>query len=198
MTQAPDQDSPWLTRTSLPEPLETARFVLEPLHEKHAELDYAAFTSCRARLRKELQWGEWPADGFTLKENRADLARHYGEFERQVAFAYTVLNPERTRCLGCIYLERCTEIDGAQLAFWVIDDALDVEGTLVSDVLYWVHQSWSIERVLVPLREANVRGIALAQSLGLADWTGANDGPLARHRCFVSDPGPEQSSPVAT
>ena len=186
MTQAPRQDFPWLPAASLPDPLEMSRFLLEPLHERHAELDYAALMSCRVRLREELQWGEWPAEDFTLESNRTDLRRHDDEFVRQVAFAYTVLTPDGTRCLGCIYLERCGEIDGAQLAFWVVDDALDMEATLVTNVLCWIHQSWSIERVLLPLRETNARGMALAQRLGLRAWTGQSDGSLSDHRCFLS------------
>jgi hypothetical protein len=188
MTQAPKQETSWLPLASLPDPPETSRLLLEPLHEKHAELDYAALMSCRARLREELQWGEWPAEDFTLEANGADLRRHFDEFERQVAFAYTVLSPDRARCLGCVYLERCTEVDGAQLAFWVIDDALDVEAALVADVLNWVHQSWAIERVVLPFREANARGIALARRLRLGSWTSGNDGALSDHRSFLSQP----------
>lgn len=57
---------------ALPEPLKTTRFVLEPLDERHAELDFKAFMSCRDRLRKELQWGEWPPEEFTVELNRVD------------------------------------------------------------------------------------------------------------------------------
>ena len=56
----PKQCSTWIQPTSAPGPLETPRFVLEPLAEKHAELDFEALMSCRPRLRKELNWGEWP------------------------------------------------------------------------------------------------------------------------------------------
>lgn len=187
MTQAPKRNSPWLAFQSLPEPLGATQFVLEPLDEKHAELDYEALMSCRARLREELQWGEWPPADFTLESNRADLRRHYGEFIRREAFAYTVLSPDRTRCLGCIYLEHCAEIDGAQLAFWVIDDAIDMEAVLVTNVVRWMHQAWSIKRVLIPLREANTRGISLARKCGFEEWQGANEGPLRDHRCFLSE-----------
>lgn len=189
MTQAPKQTSPWVVLTALPKPLETTRFVLEPLDEKHAELDFEALMSCRARLRKELQWGEWPPDDFTVKLNRADLRSHHDEFIRHEAFAYTVLSPDRARCLGCIYLEHCVEIDGAQLAFWVVDDALEIEAKLVTDVLQWAHQPWSIKRILIPLREANSRGIAYARKCGFTEWESVKDGPLSGHRCFLSEPG---------
>ena len=187
MTQAPKQNSTWIPFDSVPKPLETTRFVTEPLHEKHAELDFAALMSCRVRLRKELQWGNWPPDDFTLELNRADLRRHHDEFLRGEAFAYTVLRPDHAQCLGCIYIERCAEIEGAQLAFWVVDDAIDMEVTLVTDVLQWVHQIWSINRVLIPLRPVNTRGIALARGCGFRPWETIKEGPLSEHCCFLSE-----------
>ena len=187
MTQASKQSSPWLARFTLPEPLSTASFVLEPLEEKHAELDFEALMSCRARLREELQWGDWPPDDFSLELNRTDLCGHHGEFLRHEAFAYTVISPDGARCLGCIYIERCAEIDGAQLAFWVIDDAIEIETVLATDVLAWIHRDWSINRILVPLREKNTRGILLARNLGLATLNSVRDEALADHRCFISN-----------
>ncbi len=188
MTQAPKHNSPWMSLTSVPQPLTTPRFVVEPLDEHHAELDFEALMSCRIRLREELQWGTWPPEDFTLELNRADLRGHNDEFMRGEAFAYTVLSPDRARCLGCIYLERCVEVDGAQFAFWVIDDAIDMEASLFTDVLYWVHKAWCINRVLIPLREANLRGIALARKCGLVPWRNLKDSSLYGHRCFLSEP----------
>ena len=189
MTQAPKYNSPWMPRTAVPEPLKTTRFVLEPLDERHTALDFEALMSCRGRLREELEWGHWPPDDFTLESNRADLRRHHDEFTRGEAFAYTVLTPDRARCLGCIYVERCPEVGGAQLAFWVIDDAIDLEAALVTDVLQWVHSAWSIDRVLIPLREANARGMLLVRECGLTAGNSAEEGPLFDHRCFLSESG---------
>lgn len=189
MTQAPKHNSLWISPDSVPPPLKTSRFVLEPLAEQHAELDFEALMSCRARLREELQWGRWPPGDFTLELNRTDLRRHHGEFIRGEAFAYTVLSPDRATCLGCIYLERCHEIDGAQLAFWVIDDVIDLEAELVTAVVQWVHTAWEINRVLIPLREANARGIALALKCGFVERDVVQDSPLSNHRCFLSESG---------
>jgi hypothetical protein len=102
------------------------------------------------------------------------------------AFAYSVLSPDRARCLGCIYLERCDEVQGAQLAYWVIDDALRIEAEVVTTVLTWVHRGWGIQRILIPLREANPRGISLAKKSGLVALEPAKDGPLSDHHCFLS------------
>ena len=186
MTQAPKQHSQWIAHAEVPAPLVSARFVLEPLAEQHVESDFAALMSCRARLREELQWGFWPPDDFTLEANRADLQRHHDEFLRGEAFAYTVLSSDRIRCLGCIYLERCCALDGAQLAFWMIDGALDWEEVLVTEVLEWVHSTWLIERIVIPLRESNTRGIALATKLGFPLWETSKVHRLSSHHCYLS------------
>ena len=187
VTQAPKQNSPWMSLTSVPQPLMTERFVLEPLDEHHAELDFQALMSCRARLHDELQWGGWPPEDFTLESNRADLRGHHDEFLRGEAFAYTVLCPDREQCLGCVYIERCAEINGAQLAFWVIDAAIDLEAVLVTDVVQWIHGAWRINRVVIPLRESNLRGIALVQKHGFVAWDSVSGSPLSSHRCFLSE-----------
>lgn len=189
MTQAPKQQSQWIPLSCVPKPLESPHFVIEPLHAKHAELDFEAIMSCRGRLREELQWSQWPADDFTIHLNRDDLRRHHNEFTRGEAFAYTVLSPDRARCIGCIYLERCNETEGAQLAYWVIDDAIDIEAVLVSEVLDWVRRAWSIDRMLIPLRDANRRGITIARECGCVESDIAKRGPLSNHRCFGADFG---------
>lgn len=158
--------SAWRTADSIPAPLADDRFVLQPLSEHHFELDYQALMSCRDRLRRELQWGGWPANDFTLNENRSDLRKHQLEFEKGTAFAYSVLQPDCQRCQGCIYIETSDAVADAQLAFWVTDDALEIESTLVSRTVTWLHREWKLDRIALPLRHENPRGIALAESLG--------------------------------
>ena len=94
MTQAPRQTTRWIVAEAIPIELRTSAFMVVPLQETHAELDYRAFMSCRARLRKELQWGDWPPPDFTLHDSRDDLRDHFGEFTRGEAFAYTMLRPD--------------------------------------------------------------------------------------------------------
>ena len=78
-------------------------------------------------------------------------------------------------------------VAGAQLAFWVVDEALAMEGELVGAVLRWVHTAWAIDRILVPFREANGRGMAMARERGWVEAVGADEGRLAGYRCFVSE-----------
>ncbi len=67
----------------------------------------------RHRLRDELRWNGWPAEGFTLADNVADRAEHRAEFD---ARAYTVLDPACETCVSCVYLEPWD--GGARLARW--------------------------------------------------------------------------------
>ena len=186
MTQAPKHHTLWRSVESIPQPLVTDRFLLEPLCAAHAEVDFDALMSCRLRLREELQWGEWPPEDFTLELNRDDLRRHHNEFLRGEAFAYTVLNLDGTGCLGCIYLERCLEIDGAQLAYWVVDDAITMESLLVNTVLHWAHEEWELTKVLLPLRSANLRGLEIVKAYHLPAWIPPADSVLVDHICFLS------------
>ena len=166
--------SPWKQpRYVPPTGIETARMVLEPLAPRHVERDYAALMSSREHLQRTLQWGTWPREGFTLDENLADLEMHWREFEERVGFAYTVLTPDRQRCLGCVYF---TPIDPSQLdvnralfAYWVIEDELETEldRHLLESILTWVKSDWPFEAVGLLVHDDNTRGSELARAAEL-------------------------------
>lgn len=186
MTQAPKHQSQWRNPAMVPREFIASEFVLRPLHERHAEIDRAAFLSCRERLNTELQWNGWPPADMTLQANRQDLAEHYAEFQSGAAFAFTVLSVDESKCLGCIYIERTHDERVAQFAFWMVDEALNVEETLVKTVLKWLHNRWSFQRVLIPLQPANQRGIQIAERLNLVEDSDAGGEALKGHCCFVS------------
>src|SRR5919199_6814827 len=87
----------------VPSELRTEEFLLRPLRASDVELDYDAVIGSRELLLVQSS-GRWPAEGFSLADNLADLAEHEREHEARVAFTYTVLTPEAARCLGCIYI----------------------------------------------------------------------------------------------
>lgn len=163
---------PWSGGFEPPATLDTERVHLEPLHPRHTELDFAAFSSCNAYLRETLQWGGWPEDGMTLEENRGDLQRHWDEFEANEAYAYTVLTPGGERCVGCLYLNPTDVIGGevqGQIYFWVIESELErgLDRHLLESVLAWFEDEWPFDEVLVPIRKENPRGLELCRALGL-------------------------------
>lgn len=157
----------WRADFQPPEPPSTASWRLEPLRPELNEQDHAAWASCRERLVQELDWKGWPAPDFTLQDNHADLAEHYAEFLRREAYAWSVLRGER--CLGCVYVEPWSS--GAQLAFWVIDEALPLEAELLCFMLDWL-ASWPFEQVVVPVRPQHRRGRQVLASLGLREVQG--------------------------
>ena len=154
--------SPWSPDFSPPAPPSSERLLLEILSPDVVELDYQAIMDSRARLREELQWGgerPWPADDFTLAENHQDLSDHQDEFVRREAYAYTVLDPSRETCLGCVYLTPWHQ--DAKLSFWVIDRELatNLETHLLETVLTWFDTAWPFDRVVLPFRASNPRGV---------------------------------------
>ena len=88
---------------AVPDELRTDECLLRPLRATDVELDYDAVIASRELLLVG-SGGRWPAAGFSLADNLADLERHEREHEERVAFTYTVLMPDGARCLGCVYI----------------------------------------------------------------------------------------------
>jgi hypothetical protein len=172
---------PWAPDFDPPRALDTDRMHLGPLGAQHAELDHAALMSSVDHLRGTLGWNGWPRDGFTVEENRSDLVFHEREFEQRRSYAFTVQSPDRTRCVGCVYLNRLQDEDwkgamprdprGVLLELWVVESELDTEldTHLFGSVLDWLDRDWPFATVYVPLRVENTRGTAIARERGLAE-----------------------------
>src|SRR5579872_6346182 len=89
----------------IPVPAEsrTGDFLLRMLRATDVELDYDAVISSRDSLLLR-SGGAWPRQGFTLAENLADLQGHEKDHHERTSFTFTVMNPDETECLGCIYI----------------------------------------------------------------------------------------------
>lgn len=166
-----DSTPPWTAEFDPPTVLETARMQLEPLAPYHVQLDYAALMGSREHLQRTLRWGDWPRADFTVEENRADLLRHWQEFENGEGYAFTVLSPDRGECLGCVYLNP-SPLGGARsamLAYWVIERELakDLDRHLLDTLLQWFEREWPFESVLIAEHRDNGRGLELARAAGL-------------------------------
>lgn len=159
---------PWSAAFDAPWSFDAPRVHLEVLRPEVAELDYEAFMSSREHLQRTLHWG-WPTADATLEDNRKDLARHLREHEERVAYAYTVLTPDGSACVGCIYLK---PTDGgprtARLAYWVVEPELatDLDRDLLATVLAWVESDWPLDAVVLRLHADNERGARVAEEAG--------------------------------
>jgi hypothetical protein len=116
------------------------------LKRSDAQADYEAVMESAERLRRGSPHG-WPRPGFTLEENRADLARHQAEFESGVAFAYTMIDPADEIVLGCLYINPSTSAD-ADVYMWVRDSyARELNDTLFKAVDAWLAAKWPFGKV---------------------------------------------------
>ena len=166
----------------IPENLRTDKFVLMPLTPDHVALDYAALMSSKEMLRI---WSgsPWPSDGFTLAENREDLAWHWDEHQKRIAFTFTVLNPTEDECLGCVYIKSMVEaitstssvtvstssVTDALIRFWVAQPYLaqNLDKTLLLALRQWFATEWAFTDVFWHTPANNPQQITLFQTNGL-------------------------------
>ncbi len=147
----------------VPETFTADAYRLDVLTPAVAELDYQAVMSSRERLRNVFAPNDsWPADDMTLEENAADLRKHAAEFSARVAFAYTMLNPARDQCLGCVYIYPAT-VPGydCEMYLWVRDSARHLDETVHRDMRAWLADSWPFARPAFPGRD-----------IPWSDWSG--------------------------
>jgi RimJ/RimL family protein N-acetyltransferase len=161
----------------VPEENRTDRLLLRPLQTTDVELDYDAVMSSAEQLRR---WSQsiWPADDFTLAQNLADLERHEREHNERKAFTYTVLNPQATKCLGCVYIEAlwpeaeqlCPEAESAAVvSFWVCTSEWpnDLNRHLLDTLQEWFKNDWAFDCVLFGTSPQDARQPALFADSGL-------------------------------
>jgi RimJ/RimL family protein N-acetyltransferase len=171
-------------KAPVPEEKRTSRLFLRPLRATDAELDYDAVMSSTEQLRR---WSQrtWPADDFTLAENLADLERHEREHVGREAFTFTVMNPDASRCLGCVYvtpLRHETERlflgvpHAADVGFWVRASEVpnELDRHLLATLREWFAAEWPFDRVVYTICRQETRQAALLSEAGLersADFT---------------------------
>ena len=98
----------------------------------------------QARLRAGSPHG-WPRQGFTLEENLQDLIRHEQEFHDRIAFAYTMVRPDESEVLGCVYINPPDPEDeqDARAYMWVRDEHHpDLTAILFDEVDAWLQRDW--------------------------------------------------------
>src|SRR4051812_23172532 len=89
---------------AVPERLEGDGFHLRPLTIHDLVKDYDAVMTSADRLVGSMNPSStWPV-GLTLEDDLIDLAWHHREFTVRSSFAYTVMAPDESSCLGCVYL----------------------------------------------------------------------------------------------
>ncbi len=84
----------------------------------------------------------------TLRLNLVDLGWHEKEFRIRRSFAYTVVAPDESQVLGCVYLNPSDTYD-ARVKMWVRRSAWEegLDPVLEEAVREWVASDWPFERV---------------------------------------------------
>ena len=150
----------------VPAVLETNKFRLRMLSVDDVEKDYEAVMESQALLRAN--GGDWPRDGFTLGENLDDLQWHEQEHLEKIAFTYTIMNPEETFCLGCIYInpllqemvdigicqfqDKDEEGFAARISYWVRQSrsTREFNATILENIIQWLDLEWYFDCVVFP------------------------------------------------
>lgn len=150
----------------VPAELRTEEFSLRPIVADDAEGDYVAVMETREYLRLWRQ-STWPEDDFTVEANREDLVDLEQRHVEHRAFTYTVLDPDGTECLGCVYVfptsatflakstvtpvgdDEWANVD-AVIFFWVRLSRIEMgmDGRLLAALRAWFIEEWKLEKTV--------------------------------------------------
>lgn len=163
----------------VPGSLKTSAFTLRPIIAEDAARDFEAVMDSQEYLRGWEQTG-WPAEDFTVEENRKDLEDLQERHQDGRALTFTVLTLDGVTCLGCVYvfppgasfLAKSTvravsgedwDAQDAIVYFWVRPQpmAQGVDEQLMDAVTAWLRGSWGYERIQFVTSELFIAQVAL-------------------------------------
>jgi hypothetical protein len=142
---------------SPPEKLDCGDFIIRKIYAKDVYLDYTAVMSS-INIIKKVRGGSWPTKELTIEDDLIDLCWHQREFEFKNSFAFTVMNNDETKCLGCIYFypprtgmssARSDDQAEVNISMWVIQEEYDkgLYPKLFKTVKEWVTKDWPFHKV---------------------------------------------------
>ena len=142
----------------VPDGLHTDRVELRMLGVNDLIKDYDAVMSSVDHLRStysRVSGSDWPL-GLTLEEDLVDLGWHQREFTLRSSFAYTVMSPDGSTCLGCVYINPSRKrVYDASVTMWVRAAELDtgLDRHLYESVKAWLAERWPFAHPAYPGRE---------------------------------------------
>lgn len=197
---------------TIPETLQTDRFMVHPLNETYAAVDYEAYMASPNVIRLHSA-GRWQVEGYTLEENQFQATAHGQDHQARRSFAFILLAPDETRSLGCIYfnplrdflerverekrggatiaslsppLQEIADVAEAMVTFWVRED--EQEGELpekvVSGIEQWVRNEWTFEGHLWRIRQEETRSNLALERVGLQGRYGIEVEGIGRYGFF--------------
>jgi len=142
---------------TIPTGIETQNFRIRKLTINDVVKDYDAVMSSVEHLAGVFGPGSsWPSADLTFEQDLIDLGWHQKEFQIRNSFTYTVMNPEESRCLGCVYVYP-SEKQGydAKVILWVrrSEFGKGLDEKLFSVVKRWLSEEWWFSKVAFPGRQ---------------------------------------------
>lgn len=127
----------------VPATLEHDRFRLRKLTVDDVVKDFEAINARMAPDGRPDPWSET-----SLRDNLVDLGWHEKEFALRRSFAYTVVVPDESAVLGCVYFYPSDEAD-VEVHMWVRREAWEegLDPVLEDAVRRWVAEQWPFARV---------------------------------------------------
>ena len=138
----------------IPAGLGTPEFRLRMLTVNDVVKDFEAVVTSAEHLKEVFPGGTWP-DGLTLEQDLIDLGWHQKEFQKRTSFAYTVVTPDETRVLGCVYVYPARKPGyDAVVYLWASQSELanGLEERLTQAVKDWIARRWPFRSVAHPGR----------------------------------------------
>ena len=95
----------------------------------------------------------------SLQENGEDLRAHAEDFAARTGFTYTVLSPQDSDVIGCVYIYPDREgEDEALVRSWVRSSHAHLDEPLWRAVSAWLSSDWPFERVRYAPRDFAANG----------------------------------------
>jgi hypothetical protein len=141
---------------AVPTRLDADGFHLRMLTVNDLVKDYDAVMSSETRLRGSMNPdSDWPT-GLTIEDDLIDLGWHQREFLQRRSFAYTVMSPDETVCLGCCYIYPSDKSGFEAKAFWWVRSSALADGLderLGAAFRAWLQSRWPFKHVAFPGRD---------------------------------------------
>jgi hypothetical protein len=141
----------------VPERLESGRFVLRPITIHDTVKDYDAVMTSIADIAGVFgPDSHWPTPELTLEQDLIDLAWHQKEFQLRSSFTYTVVRPDESQVLGCVYLLPAQKRDtDCAVYYWArsSERASGLEASLDQVLRKWLRERWPFRSPAFPGRD---------------------------------------------
>lgn len=140
---------------NVPVRLENEYFTIRMLTVNDVVKDYDAVMSSYEHLHLMFPSSGWPSKDLTLEQNLIDLGWHQKEFQKRSSFAYTVVKPDESIVLGCLYINPSGKEDyDSEVYMWVRESEYTngLDSILFDTVTDWISKDWPFRKVAYPGR----------------------------------------------